>query len=304
MEDGTYLRFMQPMVTEASCLKCHGAQGYREGDLRGGISVSVPWAPYGDILRRQTAGAALSHLAVWGLGAAGLLGFRRRLSFAFARLDRTEDELRLALDGKETLLRELHHRTKNSLNMIIAMLDLQAAEHPGNDGVKRLVGETDMRIRSMSLVHQMLYRKDKAGTISLDEYVRELATGLKAGFPSLEGRVELELRLGPMEAAVDLAIPLGLALNELLTNSFKYAFPGEARGMVFLEMDQDASGGLAVKYRDDGVGLPAGFDSRNQPSLGLKLVHGIVEDQLRGSMELSGTDGFRCEFSLPAPKRA
>jgi PAS domain S-box-containing protein len=215
-----------------------------------------------------------------------------------------EERLAQALEDKETLLRELYHRTKNTLQVVRSLLLLQAADHPDNEAVQRLVRSSEERIQAIALVHQMLYRGQDLSNVAMAEYVRELASLLVDAYADTGYRVALDLDVADLKMELDVAIPLGLIINELVTNSLKYAFPGGRPGTIGIRFAALEAGRFELSYRDDGVGLPPGFDAERQATLGTKLILNIGGDQLGGTVEFSPPPGFACSIAFPPPRSA
>ncbi|MCX6683560.1 MAG: PAS domain S-box protein [Methanoregula sp.] len=199
-----------------------------------------------------------------------------------------EKQIRAALNEKMVLLQEIHHRVKNNLQIIISLLNLQTRQI-SDENVKKVLQESQNRIRVMALVHEKLYRSDDISQIILSEYIRNLITTL-LNFYSLDRRgiaVKVEMKDIPLN--IDTAIPVGLIINELVTNSLKHAFPDGRKGEISLSVQKE-NRILNIIFKDDGVGIPSGFDWRNAPSLGLRLIITLVE-QLNGTIELDRNNG-------------
>jgi two-component sensor histidine kinase len=193
-----------------------------------------------------------------------------------------ERQLREAVDRQEVLLREIHHRVKNNL-AVIASLFYLASTHTTDTKAVALLEESRRRIRSMALVHETLYRSDNFASIDMAEYTQSLASEVMAAYRPVTGNVRLSTDLQPVSLSVDLAVPCGLILNELVSNAFKHAFPGGRSGVVHVTLHQsDANCIMCVT--DDGVGLPADLGGANDHSLGLRLVR-LLTKQLRGVVE-------------------
>lgn len=213
---------------------------------------------------------------------------------------RAQQRIEKALEEKTVLLNELHHRVKNNLQMISSMLNLQA----GNSDDPRLreaLNESQNRIRAMGLTHQLLYEHKDFSRIDLGEYLNRLSQLLLSAYRERDRRVTLRLVLPPKKHYVGLekAIPCGLAVNELVSNSFKHAFPNERHGEITVALDAIAAGETMLTVGDDGVGLPPGFDITTVKSLGLQLVPLLVE-QLHGSLAVSGGRGSLFSLRFPA----
>ena len=197
---------------------------------------------------------------------------------------RSAQALESSLREKEGLLKEVHHRVKNNLQVITSLLRLEAGR-TREPGTKDVLKEMQGRIRSMALLHETLYQSGKFGGVELSDYLRQLATQLFRAQNSAPGRVQLSLDLSPVTLTIDHAIPCGLIVNELLTNSLKYAFPHDTSGEVRLELHREADARIRLRVSDTGVGLPEDFDSRRGSSLGLQLASDLAR-QLGGSLEI------------------
>ena len=214
----------------------------------------------------------------------------------------SQSRLKESLAEKEVLLREIYHRTKNNMLVIISMLQLQAME-VDNDEVKTLFWETENRIRAMSLVHEKLYQSKNLTDIELGQYLREMVTSL-VGSMVLGGRVTVESRLEKVRLSIDSAVPLGLAINEIVTNSLKHAFGDGRRGRIFIHLHRLQGGELEIVVGDDGPGLPLQVKPGEARSLGMRIIVNLVTGQLRGSLEMVDGPGAVCRLTFAEPVRA
>lgn len=202
-----------------------------------------------------------------------------------------ENELKATLGEKEVLLRELYHRTKNNMQVIRSMLVLQTTGTTCEE-VRSLVQETERKLQAMALAHQMLFQSQSLSRIALQTYIQKLAELTRASYPDKAGRVSLRFDLEPVVVTIDVATPLGLILNELLSNAFKHAFPEERSGEVFISLCREDQGRLRLQFADDGVGVPPGFDLRGQTSYGLMSIFSLAEDQLDGRVQVETGQGL------------
>ncbi len=206
---------------------------------------------------------------------------------------RAEEAMRASLEEKETLLRELYHRTKNNMQVLISMLALQAAGEK-DERILRVFRETAGRISSIALVHQKLYRSQNLSRIDLREYVEELVPLMMSSYGVTTGSIAQDYRLASMQVLIDIAIPCGLVLNELVSNTLKYAFPDGRKGTLAVSLRELPGGAIELAYADDGVGMPEGFDFSAVKTLGISMVRNIVEHQLQGTVEFPAAKGFAC----------
>ena len=224
-----------------------------------------------------------------------------KLSVYFRDITERREEarrLRDALRQNEIMLKEIHHRVKNNMQVVSSLLSLQT-DSP--DDPARALRETQGRIRSMALVHEELYRSGDMARIDFQEYASNLAQRV---FESHAGTgLTFDARLESLHLSLDKAVPLGLVLNELLTNAVRHAFPDGRQGMVRIQAHA-AGDGVTLEVSDDGVGLPPGFALERQQSMGTQIVLGLVE-QLRGRLEYADAgqgNGTRVTIRLPAPE--
>jgi two-component sensor histidine kinase/ABC-type amino acid transport substrate-binding protein len=211
-----------------------------------------------------------------------------------------EEKLKLTLSEKETLLRELYHRTKNTMQIICSLLSLQASIYPEDKPIRKLVKNSNDRIQAISLVHQMLYSSNNLSHISISDYVKELSFLIMKSFEISKSRINITLNISEGYFLLDAAIPIGLVLNELLTNSLKYAFPDNRKGNIAIDIRTENQGICHLTYSDDGVGVPDGFNFEEQNSLGFKLINTLCRFQMQGKNSYENKNGisFSAELSI------
>lgn len=425
MEGVRYLRFMKPLITEASCLKCHGFQGYRTGEVRGGLSVSTPWQPFMHGFQLQQRSEGLVYGLVWvagvilfslwerhqrqllsarqqalalvqaseeqyrtilqaamdsfvlmdgqgqllavndaycrmsGYAAPELLTLRLadldagaaaatdivaqlqqfagqgggRFEFRHRRKDANSIDVEISvqyrtpeggrfvcflrditdrklaqaavaasLHEKETLLKEIHHRVKNNLQIISSLLRLQGGQID-NPIAKAALRDMQSRVRSMALIHEHLYRSENLAQVDMVAYLKSLCQHAFRALVTDQGAIRLHLDMATLRLGIDQAIPCGLLANELVSNALKHAFPDGRSGELRVEL-QPVPGGSAWRLcvTDNGIGLPAAFDLKTIRSLGLQLVPDLV-NQIRGRLEIGPGPGasFAVTFTPVTP---
>ena len=205
---------------------------------------------------------------------------------------RTERALATALTAKETLLKEVHHRVKNNLQIISSLLNMQA-ELLDDMAQRRVFRESQQRVQSMAMIHERLCTHDDLDRVDFGEYAEALVRDLFAAHGADCNRVKLRLALEPVSLDLNQAIPCGLILNELVTNALKYAFPGRRSGEIAVGLSCDSEGQVTLRVSDDGVGMPTGSDTKR--SLGLGIVDVLVR-QLGGVIQHETGEGVN--FSL------
>jgi two-component sensor histidine kinase len=211
-----------------------------------------------------------------------------------------EDALKASLAEKEVLLKEIHHRVKNNLQIISSLLSLQAG-YSQDPHLQAMFEDSQHRIQSMALIHEHLYQASNISRINFGSYVQSLVAQLLESYRHLSPQVTLSTEMAEVHLGIDQAIPCGLLVNELVTNSLKHAFPHGRSGEIHIALRADA-GQVTLVVQDTGVGLPEGVDLRAAESLGLQLV-GALTDQLGGTMTLErqGGTSFRLTFPLSGP---
>nr|WP_281357471.1 PAS domain S-box protein [Brasilonema bromeliae] len=214
---------------------------------------------------------------------------------------RAERQTRASLKEKELLLKEIHHRVKNNLQIVSTLLDLQS-EYIDDPRALAMFQECRGRVRSMALIHERLYRSHDLARVDFAEYVRRLADDLYHAYKLSDDEVRLELDVEVPPLPIDVAIPCGLLLNELMSNCFKHAFPDSMEGRVRVSLRPDGPDAIVLVVADDGVGLPPDFDFRAATSFGLQLVNTLAE-QLGAEIDSPRGDGARFVVRFPAPTR-
>ncbi len=210
---------------------------------------------------------------------------------------RASDQLKQALAEKETLLRELYHRTKNNMSVIISLLDLQA-NYNEDTHLQAAFAVARERIHSMSLVHQKLYEASDLSRLNLKEYLHDLALYLLQCYSVSSRQITFTTEMEDIFVLIDTAIPCGLILNELITNALKHAFPAGRQGHLQLALRRIGDDLIQLEVSDDGTGLPPGFNPDQDGHLGLQLVNSLAENQLRARVSFLGEAGVTCRLEF------
>jgi PAS domain S-box-containing protein len=209
---------------------------------------------------------------------------------------RAEEQIKTSLREKEVLLRELHHRVKNNVQIMASLLRLQTG-HIKNKKMQEMVKSYLGRIQSMGIIHEKLYHSEDLGRINLSRNIRSLATHLFHTYGVNANVVKLKVEMEDLYLDINRAIPLGLIVNEIISNSLKYGFPASRKGEVFISLKSTDKGKVVLKIIDTGIGIPSDIDLNNPHSLGLLLVDDLV-NQIGGRYELARDKGtiFKITF--------
>ena len=215
-----------------------------------------------------------------------------------AELERVEETFKASLRQQEMLLREVHHRIKNNLQIISSLLDIQASSVEDHH-IAEMFMDVQNRVISMALIHETLYQSGDLRMVNFGIYVRTLAEQIFRSYNVLPHRIALQIRADEVMLDTNQAIPCGLILNELLSNCLKHAFPDERGGEIHIELRSDAAPRVTMIVRDTGIGFPAGVDSRHPETLGLQLVYSLTE-QLGGTLKTESSDGTTFTLTFTA----
>ncbi len=208
-----------------------------------------------------------------------------------------EEKLRLALREKEALLKEIHHRVKNNLQIVSSLLGLQSRAIP-DAAVRKIFDDSQNRISSMALLHECLYHAENFSEVDFPQYVTQLAGNLFQAYGVPSGRIALKTSFDKVSLALDTAVPCGLIINELVSNSLKYAFPEDRQGEVRIDLRGQPGNMAQLVVADNGVGLADNVDWRNSRSLGLRLVRSLSQ-QLGATIEVKSQEGTEVQLTFP-----
>jgi PAS domain S-box-containing protein len=209
-----------------------------------------------------------------------------------------DEKLRASLREKEVLLQEIHHRVKNNLQVVSSLLSLQSRGMLDDD-IRQKFKESQNRVHSMALIHEQLYQSPSLSAINYPQYTRQLAVHLFRSYRVSESRIELQTHVEDLRLSVDVAVPCGLVINELVSNALKYGFPNGRGGVVRIELRRQPDGLITLTVADNGVGLPEEIGFGNTHTLGLRLVGTLVK-QLEGSVEVDRSEGTSIHVTFPS----
>ncbi|WEA01803.1 histidine kinase dimerization/phosphoacceptor domain -containing protein [Mucilaginibacter sp. SJ] len=219
------------------------------------------------------------------------------------RLERQQEEindqnssLKTLLLEREWLLKEIHHRVKNNLQIVISLLNTQSA-FLNDEQALFAIRNSQHRMHAMSLIHQKLYQSESLSGIDLAVYIRELVAYLRDSYET-ESKISYQVDAQSLMLDVSQAVPIGLILNEAITNSIKYAFPDDGRGTISISLKQPGPAEALLSIADSGVGIPDDFDPDESPSLGMNLIRGLSR-QLGGKLKISNSPGLTIILEFP-----
>jgi len=260
-----------------------------------------------DITERQLAEIALRELNEQleervSMRTSELTQVNADLNHQIAERVRAEAQLRASLQEKEMLLKEIHHRVKNNLQIISSLLNLQARQTSDAMGLD-LLRDSQNRVRSMALIHEKLYLSSDLAQVNFADYVRNLIAFLMTSYQVSAATVSPEIDVTKeIQLDIDTAIPCGLIINELISNALKHAFVDGRAGQLWVEMRRTSHRCLELIVRDNGVGIPPDLQIQQARSLGLRLVTMLVE-QIKGELEVGNDGGAMFRVTFPDPQR-
>jgi two-component sensor histidine kinase len=209
----------------------------------------------------------------------------------FRSLTAAESKIRSSLTEKETLIRELYHRTKNNMQVVSSLLMLNAGQLQ-TDEAKDVFKDVLSKIGSMSLVHEKLYESQDLSNIDSADYIRDLVALLMDSYGPAPDQVAVDLRLEDVKMLIDTAVPCGLVISEIVTNSLKYAFPEGRKGRIDIGLKKAEDDSIELRIADDGVGLPDGFQVAKDGKMGMKTLFTMVRHQLHGEIQFDPKGGL------------
>ena len=211
---------------------------------------------------------------------------------------RLERAIRESLKEKEVLLKEVHHRVKNNLQVISSLLHLQS-QHTQDQTSVQMFRQSQDRVRSMAMIHERLYRSKDMAKVNFTEYIESLTTHLFSTHLVDTSRIQLAVDVHGIKLAIDAAIPCGLILNELISNCLKHAFRGRTQGRIRIDMHPVNEHEILLSVSDDGVGLPPGIEPQSGETFGMQLIADLV-DQLHGSVQVDRDAGTTVRIVFPS----
>ncbi len=206
------------------------------------------------------------------------------------------EQLRKSLQEKETLLRELYHRTKNNMQVICSLLSIEGSRK-GREASRSILEEISLKIRTMAMVHQKLYETSNLNNIELLSYLRDVASLILVNRLPHTGNITADISGDSVNISIDNAIPLGLVVNELITNTTKHAFPDATDGRITISVAAE-SDSITLIYGDSGIGLPQDYDQGDKTTLGMVILDEIVRHQLNGTLIIGSGPGFNCTITI------
>jgi two-component sensor histidine kinase/CheY-like chemotaxis protein len=212
-------------------------------------------------------------------------------------LRQSEAKIRRSLEEKETLLKEIHHRVKNNLQIISSLLRMQS-RRPLDETTFMLFQESQNRVQSMALIHEHLYQNSDLSQVDFGDYIRSLADNLFRCYGISQRLIYIDIETNALKLSLDTAIPCGLIINELVSNSLKYAFLNKQSGKIIIYLQKDSDSSLRLTVGDSGIGIPENIDWQSTKSLGLRIVHNLTR-QLKGTISLERNCGTTFHINFP-----
>ncbi len=204
-------------------------------------------------------------------------------------------KLKISLQEKELLLREIHHRIKNNMQVISSLLKYQASTLDDHR-LEALLKDSQDRINAMSLIHDLLYQSNDLLQISASRYLENLADSIYLSYGLSKEKIELISDVADIPLEVETAIPCGLIVNELITNTLTHAFPDDKHGTITISLHPADEDTLKLIVQDNGIGIPDSLDIRNTQTVGLSLVMNLVEHQLLGHIQVNKSEGTKFQI--------
>ena len=210
-----------------------------------------------------------------------------------------QKQIETSLKEKDVLLKEIHHRVKNNLQIIISLLNLQTG-YIKDEVTLKAVKDGQSRVRSMALVHEKFYQSDELSEIDFAEYIEKLCHYLYQSYGDKTDRIDVQIKGDKIGLDMDTAMPCGLLVNEIVSNAYKYAFPDQEKGTILIEFKK-SNGKMTLFIHDNGIGFPIEYDLEKSESLGMQLIQALTS-QLDGELKVSRENGTTFEVSFPYPK--
>lgn len=208
-----------------------------------------------------------------------------------------EEKIKEALEEKEVLLKEIHHRVKNNMQVVSSLLDMQS-DQVSEEQFKNIFREIQNRVKSMALIHELLYQSSDIGRINFADYAHELVESVQSSFATTARNIAVTTDIAPLLMGIETALPCGLIISELISNSIKHAFPAMEKGIISVGLSQGAGNHVVLTVCDNGIGIPAGLDLAKTGSLGLTIVTMLVK-QLQGTLTIENNHGTEATILFP-----
>jgi two-component sensor histidine kinase len=252
-------------------------------------------------LKEERLNAQRRNTVLLWLGIGTLLMLGGIISFQYRKQRRNNAIIRRQAEELNVLNKEIHHRVKNNLQVISSMLDLQS-QTLNDQRATEIIKEAIERVQSMAFIHQNLYQGDAVNSVNMNEYIRILADHLFHSYNIKPEKINLHTHIENFRLHTDSAIPLGMILNELISNSLKYAFKHKDHGDIWVTITKNGNE-LFLQVKDNGVGLPADFDPENTSSFGFEIISAFAQ-KLKARMNIDGSDGTDVQLIIAKFKLA
>jgi two-component sensor histidine kinase len=212
-----------------------------------------------------------------------------------------QEQIENSLKEKEVLLREIHHRVKNNMQIISSLLRLQSG-HIKDEKYVDMYKDSQNRIATMSLIHEKLYQSKDISRIDVGGYIKELVNGLFISYDINPGKIKVKIDVENVSMGINSAIPCGLIINELISNSLKYAFPEGRSGEIWISLRSTGDTNFELIMGDNGVGLPIDMDIKKTESWGMRMITILIENQLHGEFSINRNRGTEYDIKFKEVK--
>jgi len=212
----------------------------------------------------------------------------RKLKAQQKEIEKKNSSLQHLVEEKDWLVKEIHHRVKNNFHIVMGLLGTQSEYLKTEEAIQSMT-ESQHRVHAMSLIHQKLYQSDNLSAINMTDYIYELVNYLRDSF-NIRKSIQFKLQIDPIDLDLSHCVPVGLIMNEAITNAIKYAFPGSLEGEIEISFRRISGAHLLLIIRDNGIGLPSHFDMDNPSSMGMRLMKGLSDD-IEGKFEINNHNG-------------
>ncbi|MCG8573222.1 MAG: DUF3365 domain-containing protein [Spirochaetes bacterium] len=300
IDNEEYIHYVKPLYISTGCLACHAYQGYMVGDLRGGISVSFSLANSKVIEKENWMKLVYNQIFIWLIGLALISYGYYKIRNDILLKEKADEVIKTNLQEKEILIKEIHHRVKNNLQMMSSLIKLQLLENHNNELIQKSVMEKTLnRIETISDIHEALYQHSDLKEIDFGKHVEHILTNLLNIYSEQKKKITASIQCKDIFFNINIAVPLGLLVNEILTNTLKHAFPNNRSGEIKIVLEKTEATVYQLIIEDNGIGISNLEDLENAATLGFSLINSLAK-QLNSKIKLYTKQGtkYTIQFEL------